>query len=255
MKIERIVGLLAGVCALHVGAGLAAADEGGWRYSAPGVTSLDVSIDSGEVELVAARAAEASIESLEGYDSEKCEVLAVVKNGTLTFSTKAKRTGVHRWFGNMNRCKARFKITALPTTKLHVEAGAGRIRVEGFSAGAALRSGAGSMELKNLSGPLNIETGTGNVMGEIYSEDLEASTGVGGMDISWIKSPERGQAKVKTGVGSISLAFPEGTKVNTSYRGGIGRFSSELDDSRTSGFRISAETGVGSLRILKEKGA
>ena len=142
MKIEHILGLLAGVCALHVGAGLAAADEGAWRYSAPGVTALDVSIDSGEVELVAAHAAEASIDSVDGYDSEKCEVLAVVKNGTLTFSAKATRTGVHRWFGNMNRYR-RFKSRS-PTTA-HVET-AQTDRSRDFPQARRARSGAGSME-------------------------------------------------------------------------------------------------------------
>lgn len=234
--------------AVLMGGQLMAAGNKNWEFKASEVSVIEVETDAGEIILVPAEGPSVTAEITGEYDPEKCEAVAGVTGGTLAVSVKGKR----RWFLGRNNCEAGVKLSAPAGLSLEIKTAAGRVKVGAFISGARISSGAGGIELAALSGPVNIYAGAGAITGELFSEELRLASGAGKIDLVWTGVPSRGSAFIKSGAGSVSLAFPGNSRIKMSHLSGAGGFDSEIGSDPSAPFHLDIKTGAGSVRIAKK---
>ncbi len=224
-----------------------AAEINSWEFKAGEVQAIQVETEAGGVTLVAVQGSSVKAELAGEFFPDKCEVTTQVENGKLTLKAAAKK----KWFGKNSSCKTGFKVYAPAGTKIASKTGAGNVTVGAFSSGADISVGAGNIDLAGLSGPIKMAVGAGNVNGEIYSEDIACKTGTGTLSLAWNKSPKAGKATITAGMGTISLSFPAGSKININNSKGMGGFHSEINSDPSAAFRLDIKNSMGSASIKK----
>ena len=240
------------ICILVISMGvncLAIENANKWEFNAEEASVIKVGTGSGEIEIDAVKGNSIKAEVIGKYDIDKCEISTEIKNGTLYFSAKSKKT---RWFWQSSNCKAGFKVTAPANKKLILSSGSGLMKISDFADGGKFKSGSGTIEFKNLSGPIEVKRGSGMVKGDVYSEDFNSASGSGILNVSWNKAPKKGNVSIKTGSGDATLIFPGETKMGIHYKSGSGSFNSEFGSDLKADFKIDYKSGSGSLNIKKE---
>lgn len=238
-------------CALLLLGGncMAAETAKNWEFPAAGVTSLQVQTEAGDIKLVPEAGAVIKAVQTGEYKADKCEITAESRDGAVVLTVKTKKS---KWFKlGLDGCKAGFSVSAPADKKLLIKTGAGGVEIGSFSAGAELTTGAGGVKLAGLSGALNFTSGAGKISGEIYSENFQCKTGAGTLDLVWNKVPKAGSASIKSGAGTIKLAFPAASKIKISHTSGAGSLNSEIGSDSSAAFKLDIKTGAGKVDIRK----
>jgi hypothetical protein len=188
--------------------------------------------------------------------------------------------------------RLRIKAAAAPVTvtgsdgDLSVGTGSGDVRVSGGTGAARLSTGSGNVELSTRNGDVSAETGSGSVTGSgLESTRLRAQTGSGDIRLSGVHAPDLAlqtgsgdvslelgslveRLDIATGSGDVSIVAPAGIGARLEMETGSGNIESDfpLSVTRTGRHhlvgtigdgkgRVSVETGSGSVRLLRAKGA
>ncbi len=146
------------------------------------------------------------------------------------------------------KCSINFIVSVPEGIKeLNTETGAGNIDIKDISAQISANTGAGNIELDNVSatGDTTLETGTGNVD---FDGVIDKITSL----------------NASTGVGNVRLKVPENTKMSLNAETGLGRLSGFFVDSdekvknsfdgeiNGGGPEINLSTGVGNTEVDRQ---
>ncbi len=124
-----------------------------------------------------------------------------------------------------------------------------------------VNTGAGNIDVKDVSAKLSLETGTGNidVQDVVALEDNSLNTGAGNIDFNG--SVEKiSSFDASTGVGNVKFRVPEGTKMSLDADTGVGVLSGKFINTTTDdkfhfsgdinggGPKVKLNTGVGNVK-------
>jgi hypothetical protein len=152
-----------------------------------------------------------------------------------------------------------FQITVPADTRLRLDTGAGSVEVRGLSGDVDVDTGSGSVELEDISaavdaqsgsgnmtvrgsaGPVRLDTGSGSIEVEDTAGDLDAHTGSGSIRVR----DASGRARLDTGSGSIRYqGSPSG---ECRFETGSGSITLELPDDLS--VEIDLATGSGDIDV------
>jgi hypothetical protein len=150
-----------------------------------------------------------------------------------------------------------FTITVPPDTVIEIGTAVGPITVKGVRAGGTITDGAGSIELRGVSGEYSGGVGAGDIRVVDGDGSFRFTTGVGSIMFDGVMV-SGGSNEFETGVGDVTMTFPEGGGVEIAAATSTGMISNDLiltdESSETSsvGASISGTLGDGGadLRIV-----
>lgn len=215
------------VAALALSSSALAEDPTKKTFTTDGVSNLSIETAAGDITI---KAGPGRFEvTVNHYDAERCVLTMLSKDGTLHLKAESKPgRGVFD-----KGCEAGFSVTAPAATRVTADAGAGTIDFDG------------------VVGEVHAATGAGSIRGTLESRLAELSTGAGSIGVTWNKTPKDGRIKADTGAGSVRLAFPAGTKLESDLETGIGSVLNELGETKGAALKVKASSGVGSVSIAK----
>ena len=124
-----------------------------------------------------------------------------------------------------------------------------------------VNTGAGNIDVNDVSAKLSLETGAGNidVQDVVALEDNSLNTGAGNIDFNG-NIDKISSFEASTGVGNVKFKVPEGTKMSLNADTGVGVLSGEFIKTRTEdkfhfsgdinggGPEVNLNTGVGNVK-------
>jgi hypothetical protein len=217
------------------------------NFSSDGVLSLDFRNMSGDATIMAAEGNVLSVEATKKVFHKNC-YMKIKKKGKKLF-VQVKKTRLS-WWGV--KCYVDFKITLPKTSKMDLRSGAGDISIKDISGALDVKLGSGDLNaILNESTQFAANLGSGNidVTGLIGSANIKI--GSGNISLSWNHIPDEGSVNIKAGSGDIELIMPANSQVRTTYKTGAGSFVNELGNFPHSKFRVFAMMGAGDFAIKK----
>jgi len=150
-----------------------------------------------------------------------------------------------------------FTITVPPDTVIEIGTAVGPITVKGVRAGGRITDGAGSIELRGVSGEYSGGVGAGDIRVVDGDGSFRFTTGVGSIMFDGVMV-SGGSNEFETGVGDVTMTFPEGGGVEIAAATSTGMISNdliltdELSETSSVGASISGTLGDGGadLRIV-----
>ena len=150
-----------------------------------------------------------------------------------------------------------FTITVPPDTVIEIGTAVGPITVKGVRAGGTITNGAGSIELRGVSGEYSGGVGAGDIRVVDGDGSFRFTTGVGSIMFDGVMV-SGGSNEFETGVGDVTMTFPEGGGVEIAAATSTGMISNdliltdELFETSSVGASISGTHGDGGadLRIV-----
>lgn len=234
-------------------------------FPAAALERMEIYAETGAINVKTSTGTQVRVEITDN-DPRKCAITSKVDGKKLVL--RAEQIKKSRFFSSSgDNCKAAFTVYAPAALPVSAESGAGALDVSGRSGETSLKSGVGSVSVHAVSGGLDIKTGVGSVTGDACGGNLRidaetgsvdltglcgplrVETGVGTVALEWKKAPEKGEVRVKTETGKISLTFPAGTSLSANLKTGVGSIKNEFKDK--GGLSVYAKSGVGSISVVK----
>ncbi|MDT0609904.1 DUF4097 family beta strand repeat-containing protein [Streptomyces lancefieldiae] len=195
------------------------------RYRVDGkVTSLHITSNGGDVEVVAANSSVIDVTERIEYADEKPRTEHSVRNGEL--SLDAPGCGK----GDAGECSVDYTLAVPHGTVLSVDTGGGDITV------------------RDLAGAVDAKTGGGNIrIDGSTAKKVAAHTGGGNIDASFTAVPD--QVETESEGGDVTVRLPAGPyAVDARTEGGDRRVDVAGDPS--SAHKVKAHTGGGNLTVV-----
>ncbi|MET9775336.1 DUF4097 family beta strand repeat-containing protein [Streptomyces sp. NPDC006367] len=220
--------VLAVVSAVLAGAALTACgektvvDESRYRVDDK-VTSLRVTSNGGNVEVVAGDGPAVDVTERIAYEDEKPRTRHSVRDGALTLDAPGCAKG------DSGECSVDYTLTVPRGTVLSVDTGGGDITVRG------------------LAGAVDAEAGGGDIrIDGVAAKKVAARSGGGDIDASFTAAPDR--VETESGGGDVTVRLPAGPyAVDARADGGDRRVDVAGDPA--SAHRVKARTGGGNLAV------
>jgi len=130
-----------------------------------------------------------------------------------------------------------YSITTPPDTEVHVDLGAGEIRVEGVRGPVQLTTGSGAVTAEQIGGDARVRSASGDIALREIKGEADATSGGGNMRLADIS----GDVRARSGAGNITVENPQQT-VNVKSGAGNIRITGASDD-------IRAHDGMGNVTI------
>jgi hypothetical protein len=146
-------------------------------------------------------------------------------------------------------------ITVPPDTVIEIGTAVGPITVKDVRAGGTITDGAGSIELRGVSGEYSGGVGAGDIRIVDSDGSFRFTTGVGSVMFDGVMVSGRSN-EFETGVGDVSVTFSEGAGVEIDATTSTGTISNELTlidelfETSSVGARISGILGDGGADLL-----
>lgn len=148
-------------------------------------------------------------------------------------------------------CDVSYTLDVPSGVTLDIRSGAGSIDVRGVTGNARLRSGAGSVTIDDTRGDLDLESGAGSITGRrLRSASVTASSGAGSTTLQFNAPPERVDAEA--GAGSVDIEVPRDDaryRIVVPPQGGPGGGSIDVATDPDASRVIDAEAGAGVVRV------
>ncbi len=148
-----------------------------------------------------------------------------------------------------------FTITVPPDTAIEIGAAVGPITVIGVQAGGTITDGAGSIELRGVSGDYSGGAGAGDIRIIDAAGSFRFTAGSGSITFDGVMV-SGGSNEFETGVGDVTVSFPEGVGVGIDASTGTGTISNELNladeefELSGVGARLTGTLGDGGAELL-----
>ncbi|MGC0416551.1 DUF4097 family beta strand repeat-containing protein [Embleya sp. AB8] len=116
-------------------------------------------------------------------------------------------------------------------------------------AGIDVRTDAGNVTLRDLTGTLNLHTGAGKIDGEgLTSAKVTAQTSAGSIDLTFTKAPT--DVSAKTNAGRATVRVPGGTQYATDVSTTVGDTDVKVSRNDQSPNHVKVHTDAGQARLL-----
>lgn len=225
------------------------------------VSSLKVSVGSGNIEVVGADVSKISVrERLSFSKKQRPTTRHDISNGHLTLDYKCP-SAVTIGF---SRCDVNYRVQVPRNLALTLDTGSGSLRASGvhgrvqassdsggidagdLRGGLIARTGSGSVRMTNVAGAVKVDTGSGGIVGSgLSSADLFAKTGSGGVSLRFTSAPS--SVVAKTGSGGVDLVLPNNVQYEVTSKTGSGGQHIGVSDVPGAPRKIFMSSGSGSV--------
>ena len=206
------------------------------------IRSLEVDVEAGRVEVVAAAANEARIDGTRRYIRGVPSARETLVDGVLRIRAECRR------FVAVG-CERDYRVEVPAAVAVRVRTDRGPVVVADMVGMVDVDAAAGGIRLTRTRGPVRARTSAGNIDGaDLVAGSLDASTDAGRIRISLAEPSPR--VDLGTDAGNIDLALPVapgGYRVATET--GAGKVDVSVVEDPTSGRAVTARTGAGNIRI------
>ncbi|MDQ4068364.1 MAG: DUF4097 domain-containing protein [Actinomycetota bacterium] len=206
------------------------------------VRGVEVDVEAGRVEVVAAPADEARIDRRRQYIRGTPATSETLVDGVLRVTARCTELIA---LG----CRVDYRIEVPEAAAVRVRTERASVRVANITGMVEVETRAGNVRLVGTRGPVRATTSAGNVDGfDLVAGFLDATTDAGRIRLSLADPP--GRLGLRTDAGNIDVALPAapgGYRVTTET--GAGRVEVDVPEDPTSARAVSATTGAGNIRI------
>lgn len=223
-------------------------------YPVPSSGRFSLSVDSGDVTLVASSSRELELQ----VTSDSAEPLTwrelTRDDGTLAIeleSGEAPASGLGHLArilsgGGISRHAGidRVRVSLPSGVATHVETGAGDVAATALAGGLHVETGAGDVTVARMADAVHVESGAGDVTLTDVTGDAHVETGAGDVDVSG--TPD--DLEVESGAGSVKVTGRPGRADLQTGMGDIRVRAERLDE------RMSASTGFGEIELVVVSG-
>ncbi len=206
------------------------------------IRGVEVDVEAGRVEVVAAAANEAKVDRTRQYVWGEPEITETLTDGVLRLRARCQ-TFVAAG------CKVDYRVEVPGAVPVNVRTERGSVHVESMTGMVEVETEAGSIRLLRTRGPVRATTAAGNVDGvDLVAEFIDATTDAGRIRLSLAEPSARVQ--LRTDAGNIDLALPDapgGYRVTTET--GAGKVAVTVPQEPTSARAVTATTAAGNISI------
>jgi DUF4097 and DUF4098 domain-containing protein YvlB len=184
-------------------------------------------------------------------DLDKIKLEVNRRNGNFEIETKTA--------ARMNNATVELELTVPERTSLEVRTGAGTVDVRGLTGLVDIECGAGTVLLRDIQGETGVDLGSGTIDAQAVTGNVHMSTGAG--TINYEGEP-MGDCRFESGAGAIALRLPEELNMEVDLKTAIGeveveyRVDGDISKRRVRGVvgtgsegSIRAHTGVGAVSV------
>lgn len=216
-------------------------------FDSKGLSSVEVENTSGKVTVMSTEGDKASVGALKNKFSDKCK-MTMDKSGHKLVVKVEKNTGEF----SAEDCDVDLQVKVPKKANLKLIVGSGKLTINDVEGELEFKNGSGSLVAIGKFSKIDGKTGSGRVIVKGLTGGGEIKSGSGEVDLTFAVSPTKGDIDLKTGSGSATLVFPQGTKIKTKYKAGMGSYINELGETPNAAFEVSMKTGSGNLTIKAE---
>lgn len=206
------------------------------------VRSVEVDVEAGRVEVVAAQANEAKVDRTRQYIWGEPEITETLTDGVLRLRSRC-RTFITAG------CKVDYRVEVPGAVSVRVRTERGSVEVENMTGMVEVATEAGGIRLLGTRGPVRATTSAGNVDGvDLVAGFVDATTDAGRIRLSLAEPSAR--VDLRTDAGNIDLALPNapgGYRVMTET--GAGKVDVTVPQEATSARAVTAATAAGNISI------
>ncbi len=212
--------------------------------AANGLKSVLVENNVGKVVVNATDSEKATVVTTKNKFSDNCKI-TIDRAGT-QLVIKVKNTG---GLFSTDKCDIDLQVSVPKDVDLDLKVGTGNITVNGTQGEFAFKVGSGSIVADGSFKKIDGATGSGKIAVKGLVGGGKLKSGSGEIDLTYIEKSLTGELDLKVGSGNVSILFPKGAKVKTSFKAGLGELTNELGDNANAAFKVSMEAGSGNLKI------
>jgi len=182
--------------------------------------------------------AERLLETLHQYEFDK-------DNDEVSIRSRIEDERGHRRWRKGSAVKIRLSVRVPSKYDVSFKTGGGNVTIMDVSGEISGRTGAGNVLLENIVGELDIKTGAGNIEVSGSLDDAEVATGAGNLSIFAqvgdlyavagtgnvtveIEGQPKGESKLRTGAGNVSLSLHEDVQAEIRGTASIGTITCEF---------------------------
>ena len=243
-KLLAVLIVVVGMVGLAV-AGLStfAAVEDRTVSSRPGpIRSVEIEVEAGKVEVVAASANEARVDRRRRYIRGAPVINETLVDGVLRLTADCRR---YVPIG----CRVDYRVEVPGAVSVRVRTERGSVAVENMTGTVDVETKAGTVRFDRTRGPIKATTSAGSIEGvDVVAGFIDATTDAGRIRLSLAEPSQR--VGLRTDAGNIDLALPNvsgGYRVTTDT--GAGKVDVDVPQDAAAVRAVTATTGAGNIRI------
>ncbi len=227
-------------------------------FDSQGITGLEIYAKKGCITLAAGKPGEEIRVKAVKEDGTGGQVMVAVAGGIMRITAKGN--------GFFTCGEQGVIVSAPPSIRTDIKAGAGDIKVLNMENGLDIKTGTGDVQLAGCAGKLSLSSGTGDLSGTTSSNETyikigtgdvrlsgltgsaDIKSGSGDIELVWAALPGNGECRIMAGSGDVTLRFPGGAKINATIKAGSGDVANSLPQT-PDGFPVLVMCGSGDVKI------
>ena len=206
------------------------------------VSSLEVDVEAGRIEVVPAGGEQAMITRTRRYLVGAPTTSEGLADGVLRIQAEC---GSRVAAG----CAVDYRLEVPAGVPVHIRTQRGSVSVVDMTGTVDVAAGAGDVHLTRTKGPVKVDTSAGDVDGvDVAAQFLDATTGAGRIRLSMAEPP--GRLGLKTGNGNIDVGLPTAPGgYRVAPEAGAGKVDVTVEQNEGGSRSIIASTRAGRIRI------
>lgn len=203
------------------------------------ITSLDLDIESGDVQIRPGTDGKVSIERHFKWSGKKPTFTEKWDDTKLRISTDCPE--------DQRNCSLGYVVYVPDTVAVDAHTDAGRIDVEGVDGGVRLQTSAGNIDASDVTGAVWARVSDGNITVSGQSAEVDVQASSGNIDLRFDTAPA--QVKAKTASGSIEVIVPFGDAYAVRADTSSGRRTISVQQATAAERSIDIQTSSGNVTV------
>jgi DUF4097 and DUF4098 domain-containing protein YvlB len=213
-------------------------------FDSKGISEVVVENTSGKLTITAEEGAKAVVLATKNKFSDKCKMSVDKSGNKLILKVETSSS-----FFTKVECDVDFEVKVPKSVDLMLTVGSGKVTIKGITGALNFKIGSGNIVADGSFHKIDGMCGSGRIEVKGLTGGGELKTGSGGMALTFLKGALKGELAIKAGSGDVSVLFPKGSKIKTSFHAGSGELSNVLGDTSNAPFLVSMKAGSGNLKI------
>ncbi|MGA1676734.1 MAG: DUF4097 family beta strand repeat-containing protein [Pseudomonadales bacterium] len=217
------------------------------------ILSVEVETDSGPIAIYARDDGAVTIDAI-GHDPATAQIDMRLRGDALQFTTRSIVRSRKPW--RALKPPATGLRVGLPSgLTIRATTGAGSVDVRGLTGDIVIETASGAVDIDGPCRSLTIVTNSGAARLSHLAGSLSFRSATGQLDASWIRLPETGTIDIKTGRGDISLRLPPLARVQAQFITGPAAITNEFASASEAGIKLSVTSRASHISVTKAEGA
>lgn len=149
---------------------------------------------------------------------------------------------------SFEECEADVEVTAPREVDVIVNAGAGKVNVDGIQGRLAFKLGAGAITAKGSFKEVDGKAGAGSIDVTGINGGGLIESGSGTVKLSF-NDKAKGDFKINSGTGDAEVRIPRNTRIRAGFTSGAGSLNNELPTDSRADLGVEMKSGTGDLNI------